>query len=339
MRSPKSKPAALFEPSLAALITPGTFDDDLPKLAECDWVIEAVAENLEIKTALLARVVPHLAAARASHHQHLRPAHRAHRRGHSQRIGSRFFGTHFFNPPRYMRLLEVIPTPETDPACVAAFAAFADRILGKQVVFANDTPNFIANRIGIAVMFTAANLMLEQGLTIEEVDALTGPALGWPRTGTFRLADLVGIDILAHVAANFPQGVTGGKFCCRPRRDAEARLARRQIRPGLLQENRRGADRPGKTSAWSSISPPSSTAPQRSPRCPRSKWRRTPPPCASACTCCSPTTRERQSRGLPVAVSGLALELRRRPHRRSRRRRAFHRRRHARRLQLGAGPF
>ena len=95
---------------------------------------------------------------------------------------------------------------------VAGFAAFADRMLGKQVVFANDTPNFIANRIGIAVMFTAAELMLQQGLTIEEVDALTGPALGWPRTGTFRLADMVGIDVLAHVAANFPQGVTQGEF-------------------------------------------------------------------------------------------------------------------------------
>ena len=111
-----------------------------------------------------------------------------------------------------MRLLEVIPTADSDPAVVSAFSAFADLILGKQVVFAHDTPNFIANRIGIAVMFNAANLMLEQGLTIEEVDALTGPAIGWPRTGTFRLADLVGIDILAHVAANFPRGVTGGKF-------------------------------------------------------------------------------------------------------------------------------
>ena len=125
---------------------------------------------------------------------------------------ARFFGTHFFNPPRYMRLLETISTPDTDPGLVSAFAAFADRNLGKQVVFANDTPNFIANRIGIAVMFNAANLMLQQGLTIEEVDALTGQAIGWPRTGTFRLADLVGIDVLAHVASNFPQGVTGGSF-------------------------------------------------------------------------------------------------------------------------------
>jgi 3-hydroxyacyl-CoA dehydrogenase len=106
----------------------------------------------------------------------------------------------------------VIATPETDCALIASFAAFADRILGKQVVFANDTPNFIANRIGIALMFNAAELMMEQGLKVEEVDALTGPALGWPRTGTFRLADMVGIDVLAHVAANFPQGVTPGKF-------------------------------------------------------------------------------------------------------------------------------
>ena len=207
----KSRPAAFYDASLAALVSPGNFDDDLSKLAQCDWVIEAVAENLSIKTALLGRVAPHLApnavlttntsglpvkqiaAGLASHRD-------------------RFFGTHFFNPPRYMRLLEVIPTAETDPKVVAGFAAFADRNLGKQVVIANDTPNFIANRIGVAVMFNAASLMLEKGLTIEEVDALTGPALGWPRTGTFRLADMVGIDILAHVAANFPQGVAGGGF-------------------------------------------------------------------------------------------------------------------------------
>ncbi|MGP8251809.1 MAG: 3-hydroxyacyl-CoA dehydrogenase NAD-binding domain-containing protein [Terracidiphilus sp.] len=207
----KAKPAAFYESGLAALVTTGDFDNDLPKLAGCDWVIEAVAENLEIKTRLLERVLPHLkkdallttntsglpvakiGAALSSHRE-------------------RFFGTHFFNPPRYMRLLEVIPAAESDPGLVAAFAAFADRLLGKQVVFANDTPNFIANRIGIAVMFNAANLMLEQGLTVEDVDALTGSALGFPRTGTFRLADMVGIDILAHVAANFPAGVTRGRF-------------------------------------------------------------------------------------------------------------------------------
>jgi 3-hydroxyacyl-CoA dehydrogenase len=105
-----------------------------------------------------------------------------------------------------MRLLELIPTAETDPAIAAAFAAFADRVLGKQVVFAHDTPNFIANRIGIANMFSALRLVQQQGLTIEEVDALTGTAIGWPRTGTFRLADMVGIDILVHVAQNFQEG-------------------------------------------------------------------------------------------------------------------------------------
>jgi 3-hydroxyacyl-CoA dehydrogenase len=207
----KAKPAAFYEASLAVLVTPGNFEDDLPKLAQCDWVIEAVAENLAIKVDLLTRVVPHLTpnAVLTTNTSGLPIARiaaglAAHR--------ERFFGTHFFNPPRYMRLLEIIPTAESDAGVVAAFAAFADRTLGKQVVFANDTPNFIANRIGVSLMFNAANLMLEQGLTIEEVDALTGTAIGWPRTGTFRLADLVGIDILAHVAANFPEGAPQGGF-------------------------------------------------------------------------------------------------------------------------------
>jgi 3-hydroxyacyl-CoA dehydrogenase len=207
----KAKPAAFYEPSLAAFITPGDFDRDLPALAQCDWIIEAVAENLDIKTALLERVLPHLSkTAILTTNTSGLPVTKIAAALTGRR--DRFFGTHFFNPPRYMRLLEVIPTADSDSVLVASFAAFADRVLGKQVVYANDTPNFIANRIGIAVMFNAANLMLQQGLAIEDIDALTGPALGWPRTGTFRLADLVGIDILAHVAANFPQGVAGGRF-------------------------------------------------------------------------------------------------------------------------------
>ncbi|MBS1802768.1 MAG: 3-hydroxyacyl-CoA dehydrogenase/enoyl-CoA hydratase family protein [Acidobacteria bacterium] len=207
----KAKPAAFYEASLSSMVTPGNFEDDLPKLKQCDWVIEAVAENLEIKRALLERVTPHLApqAVLTTNTSGLPIAKiaaglKSHR--------ERFFGTHFFNPPRYMQLLEIIPTAESDAELVAAFATFADRALGKQVVFANDTPNFIANRIGVMVMFTAAALMVEQELTIEEVDALTGPALGFPRTGTFRLSDMVGIDVLAHVAANFPQGVMPGGF-------------------------------------------------------------------------------------------------------------------------------
>jgi 3-hydroxyacyl-CoA dehydrogenase len=207
----KSKPAALYDASQAALITPGNFDDDLPRIAQCDWVLEAVAENLEIKTALLGRVVPYLGpkAVLTTNTSGLPVKKIAAGLGAKR---DRFFGTHFFNPPRYMRLLEIVPTEESDQAVVSSFAAFADRLLGKQIVFAKDTPNFIANRIGVAVMFSAATLMLEQGLTIEEVDALTGPAVGWPRTGTFRLADMVGIDVLAQVAANFPAGAVPGKF-------------------------------------------------------------------------------------------------------------------------------
>ncbi len=199
----KSKPAAFYDPSLAARITPGNFDDDLALLADCDWVAEAVTENLEIKRALIEKILPHLkpdvilstntsgipiATIAASLPEHLR---------------RRWLGTHFFNPPRYMRLVEIIATPETDPAVVEAIAHFADQRLGKDVVFARDTPNFIANRIGIFIMLEAVRLMLSEDLTIEEVDALTGTVIGWPRTGTFRLADLVGLDVMVHVASNF----------------------------------------------------------------------------------------------------------------------------------------
>ena len=208
----KTKPAAFYEPSGATRITTGNFEDDLPQLAQCDWVIEAVAENLAIKRALLDRAVPHLGptAVLTTNTSGLPIAQIA--AGLDPGVRKRFFGTHFFNPPRYMQLLEIIPAAETDPALLSAFAAFADRLLGKQVVLANDTPNFIANRIGVAVMFTAATLLLQQSLTVEEVDALTGQIIGWPRTGTFRLADMVGIDVLAHVAANFPQGAVPGEF-------------------------------------------------------------------------------------------------------------------------------
>jgi 3-hydroxyacyl-CoA dehydrogenase len=205
----KSKPAAFYDAAFASRITPGNFDEDLPKLAQCDWIIEAVAENLAIKHQLLERVTSHLAAHAilTTNTSGLPIAQIA--AALPENVRHRFFGAHFFNPPRYMKLLELIPLAETDPALLSAFAAFADRLLGKQVVLANDTPNFIANRIGVTVMFTAAALMLEQGLSIEEADALTGQAIGWPRTGTFRLADMVGIDVLAHVAANFPQGASG----------------------------------------------------------------------------------------------------------------------------------
>jgi 3-hydroxyacyl-CoA dehydrogenase len=203
-----AKPAAFAAPSVADHITIGNFDDDLAKLRDCDWVIEAVAENLEIKRTLLSKVAGRLGpeAILTTNTSGLPVA----------QIGaqlpaplrSRWFGTHFFNPPRYMRLLEVIATPETAPAAIAAIAEFADRQLGKTVVPANDVPNFIANRIGTFVLLNTFKLMQEQGLTVEEIDVLTGPAIGWPKTGTFRLADLVGLDVLASVARNFSQAAT-----------------------------------------------------------------------------------------------------------------------------------
>ena len=330
----KSKPAAFFEASLSRLITPGTFDDDLPRIADCDWVVEAVAENLEIKTALLTRALPHLDA-RAILTTNTSGLPIARIAAAVPGLGKRFFGTHFFNPPRYMRLVEVIPTTESDPELVAAFSAFADRMLGKQVVFAHDTPNFIANRIGIAVMFNAANLMLAQGLSIEEIDALTGPVIGWPRTGTFRLADLVGIDILAHVAANFPEGVSGGKF---------AAVLEELLKRGWLGDKSgqgfykkvRGADgkdermvldlatfeyRPLVKAALPALEMAKNAATLRRAAAPAAFER----PCQG------------QGQGVSVAVSGIAVELCRRAHRRSCRRRARDRCRDARRLQLGDG--
>ena len=208
----KAKPAAFFDPSLAARLVPGNFEDDLALVADCDWVIEAVTENLAIKQSLLERVIPHLKpdAILTTNTSGIPIASIA--AGMPAELRRRCFGTHFFNPPRYMRLLEVIATPETDPAAVEAVSAFADLRLGKEVVFARDTPNFIANRIGLFTMLEAVRLMQEEDLTIEDVDALTGTAIGWPRTGTFRLADLVGLDVMAHVASNFPEQLTMPPF-------------------------------------------------------------------------------------------------------------------------------
>ena len=199
----KAKPAAFYDASSARLITPGNFEDDLAQLKSCDWIIEAVSEDLAIKQTLLEKIAPHVRpdAIVTTNTSGLPVASIAAKMPADFR--SRWFGTHFFNPPRYMRLLEIIRTPEANPQAVAAVADFADRRLGKSIVYAHDTPNFIANRIGVFAMLTAVDLMQQLDLTIEDVDALTGSSIGWPRTGTFRLADMVGIDVLAHVASNF----------------------------------------------------------------------------------------------------------------------------------------
>ena len=203
----KSKPAAFMEPSLARLVTVGNFEDDLKKLGEVDWVIEAVVENLEIKRSLLRKVeaVRRPGTIVTTNTSGLPVGKIA--EGFSDDFRMVWFGTHFFNPPRYMRLLEIIPTLDADRAAIDAIAHFCDVRLGKGVVIAKDTPNFIGNRIGTFSVLNVMRLMQEMGLTIEEVDALTGQAVGWPKSATFRTIDLVGLDILGHVVGNMTTNV------------------------------------------------------------------------------------------------------------------------------------
>ncbi len=198
----KSKPAPFFDSSLAALVTPGNLEDDLKRVAEADWIIEAVVEDLEIKRALLKKVeaLRKPGTIVTTNTSGLPVAKIA--EGFSEDFRRSWFGTHFFNPPRYMRLLEIIPAPETDPALMEMVANFADVHLGKGVVFAKDTPNFIANRIGTFSVLNVMRLMQDLDLTVEEVDALTGTAVGWPRSATFRTIDMVGLDVLGHVVRN-----------------------------------------------------------------------------------------------------------------------------------------
>jgi 3-hydroxyacyl-CoA dehydrogenase len=201
-RARRSKPASFSSSRAPRLVEVGNFDDDLQGLTDCDWVVEAVVENLDVKRALYERVAPHLAphALLTSNTSGLSAA--ALSDALPEELRPRFMVTHFFNPPRYLKLLELVRGPETADEGVAFFEAFGERVLGKGIVHAKDTPNFIANRIGCFGIFHAMRVMLEDGYTIAEVDKLTGKAIGRPGSATYRTADLVGLDTLAHVAAN-----------------------------------------------------------------------------------------------------------------------------------------
>src|SRR5579863_255355 len=203
----KSKPAAFMDASLARLVTVGNFEDDLKKLAEVDCIIEAVVENLELKRALLRKVeaIRKPGTIVTTNTSGLPVGKIA--EGFSDDFRRAWFGTHFFNPPRYMRLLEIIPTPEADRSAIDAISHFCDVRLGKGVVIAKDTPNFIGNRIGTFSVLNVMRLMQEMDLSIEDVDALTGQAVGWPKSATFRTIDLVGLDILGHVVKNMTANV------------------------------------------------------------------------------------------------------------------------------------
>ncbi|MDT5262614.1 MAG: 3-hydroxyacyl-CoA dehydrogenase, partial [Acidobacteriota bacterium] len=203
----KAKPAAFFTREAASLVSVGNFDDDLPQIKDCDIIIEAVVENLEIKRRLYERVEkfrrPGSVVASNTSGIPIREI----AEGFSEDFRAHFLGTHFFNPPRYLHLVELIRTEWTKPEVSCAVYGFLDQRLGKGVVVAKDRPNFIANRIGTYGALVTLRTLAEDGYTIEEVDKMTGPALGRPKSATFRTFDIVGLDVLAHVARNLYEAV------------------------------------------------------------------------------------------------------------------------------------
>lgn len=204
----KSTPSPLYDITFAERITPGNLEDHLSQIADVDWVIEVVVENLQIKKDLLSKVecywkpgmIVSSNTSGISIHEMVADC--------SEAFQRHFLGTHFFNPPRYMKLLEIIPGPLTDPAIVQQMRTLGEKVLGKGVVLAKDTPNFIANRIGTYGLLITLQAMVEQGFTVEEVDAVTGSAMGRPKSATFRTLDLVGLDTFIHVAENVYANVT-----------------------------------------------------------------------------------------------------------------------------------
>ena len=196
------KPDPFFAADAASLISTGGFDTDFARVAGADWILEAVVEQLDVKRSLIERIeaIRQPGGIVTSNTSGLQLSVIAEGRGAEFR--RHWLGTHFFNPPRYLQLVEVIPTTDTDPAVVARVSEFADRRLGKGVVVTKDTPNFIANRIGLHGVISVLRTLEGGALTIEDIDAITGPALGRPKSATFRTMDIAGLDVLGHVARN-----------------------------------------------------------------------------------------------------------------------------------------
>ncbi len=198
----KMKPAPLYLKEYAAQIEVGNLEDDLDKLKECDWIIEVVVEYMPIKLELLKKLIPNLAPGvilstntsglSVNEMAEVLP----------EEIRRNFLVTHFFNPPRYMHLMEIVPCKETDPEVVSGLAEFINRRLGKGIVYAKDTPNFIANRIGVYAIYKGIDHMVELDMSVEEVDSVAGSATARPKSAAFRTVDLVGLDTLGHVGTN-----------------------------------------------------------------------------------------------------------------------------------------
>ncbi len=203
----RTNPAPLYREEFAVRITPGNTEDDWHRLSDADWIVEAVVERLDVKRELMQRLeqtaAPHAIISSNTSGISID----AMTEGCGEAFARRVLGTHFFNPPRYMKLLELIPGKATDPELLAYMRRFGERVLGKGVVIAKDTPNFIANRIGTYGLLVTVRQMEKHGLTIDEADAVTGPALGRPKSATFRTLDLVGLDTFLHVADNVSQRV------------------------------------------------------------------------------------------------------------------------------------
>src|ERR1044071_6355309 len=202
------KPDPFFLPDGWKLITTASFDDGMARLAEGDWILECGVEQLEVKRAPLERVeTARRAGSVVSSNTSGIPI-GVLADGRSDDFRRHWLGTHFFNPPRYLRLLELIPTPDTDPAVLDGVARFADLHLGKGVVVAKDSPNFIGNHLALYDVVRALALVAAGTYSIEEIDAITGPPIGRPKSATFRTLDLAGIDILAHVVRNLNERLT-----------------------------------------------------------------------------------------------------------------------------------
>jgi 3-hydroxyacyl-CoA dehydrogenase len=204
----KSNPSPIYKKSFASRIKTGNFSDNMKDISDCDWVIEVVIENIDIKKKIFDEVEKYrkqgtLVTSNTSGI----PIHLM-AEGRSDDFQKHFFGTHFFNPPRYLRLLEVIPTPKTDKEVVNFLMNYGDKFLGKEAVLCKDTPAFIANRVGIFSIMSLFYLVEKMGLTVDEVDKLTGPVVGRPKSATFRTCDVVGLDTLVHVSNDLYQRCT-----------------------------------------------------------------------------------------------------------------------------------
>ena len=201
-----SRPASFYVPENARLITTGNIEDDLERLKDVEWIIEAVVERLDIKKKVFEKIESVLTPGTIVTSNTSGIPAEAMCEGRSENFCKHFVITHFFNPPRYMKLLEIVPLPDTLPEVVETLVETCEKVLGKGIVYAKDTPNFVANRIGIYSMFYIIKAMMDLGLTIEAVDRLTGPVIGNPKSASFRTADLVGLDTVAHVADNVYEG-------------------------------------------------------------------------------------------------------------------------------------